>query len=193
MRAPHKARDVAQRLGRAHTSQAPVRCGGRDVHGGTAGRPAARPRRVQVRGRPVLLLWLNQDHMDLSTVPRAVAHDALTETSGGWACRTSARCCTSTTTTSATSRQHTTAPGPWTSWPAGHVYIARYTFPLAVQVVESGRLALDVLITHRIPLRDSHSGIDLLRRGEAVKVISNQFGMGDAGAEYPATHGPESR
>jgi threonine dehydrogenase-like Zn-dependent dehydrogenase len=54
-------------------------------------------------------------------------------------------------------------------------YIARDTFPLAVQILESGRLPLDCLITHRIALRDIKSGLDMLRRGEAMKVVINQF------------------
>jgi len=58
-------------------------------------------------------------------------------------------------------------------------YIARNTFPLAVQVIESGRIPLDRLITHRIALRDIHSGLDKLRRGEAMKVIINEFESSD--------------
>ena len=49
-------------------------------------------------------------------------------------------------------------------------YIARGTFPQAVRLLEAGRLDFGRLVTHRVPLRDIHHGIDLLRRGEAVKV-----------------------
>ena len=49
-------------------------------------------------------------------------------------------------------------------------YIARGTFPQAVRLLEAGRLDFGRLVTHRVPLRDIQRGIDLLRRGEAVKV-----------------------
>ncbi len=49
-------------------------------------------------------------------------------------------------------------------------YIARGTFPQAVRLLESRRFDFGRLVTHRVPLRDIHRGIDLLRRGEAVKV-----------------------
>lgn len=49
-------------------------------------------------------------------------------------------------------------------------YIARGTFPLAVRLLESGRIDFRRLVTHRVPLINIHEGIDLLRRGEAVKV-----------------------
>ena len=49
-------------------------------------------------------------------------------------------------------------------------YIARGTFPLAVRLLESGRIDFGQLITHRLPLTQIHQGIDLLRRGAAVKV-----------------------
>jgi threonine dehydrogenase-like Zn-dependent dehydrogenase len=57
-------------------------------------------------------------------------------------------------------------------------YIAHDTFPLTVQIIESGRLPLDRLITHRIALQDLQNGLEMLRRGEAMKVIINQFGAG---------------
>src|SRR5437899_21862 len=49
-------------------------------------------------------------------------------------------------------------------------YIARGTFPQAVRLLAAGRLDFGRLVTHRVPLRDIQRGIDLLRRGEAVKV-----------------------
>lgn len=49
-------------------------------------------------------------------------------------------------------------------------YIARGTFPLAVRLLESGRMDFGRLVTHRLALAHIHQGIDLLRRGEAVKV-----------------------
>ena len=44
-------------------------------------------------------------------------------------------------------------------------------FPTMINVLESGALPLDQLITHRLPLDQIHEGIGLLRSGEAVKVI----------------------
>lgn len=49
-------------------------------------------------------------------------------------------------------------------------YIARGTFPLAVRLLESGQIDFARLVTHRLPLSDIHQGIELLRKGEAVKV-----------------------
>lgn len=49
-------------------------------------------------------------------------------------------------------------------------YIARGTFPQAVRLLESGRIDFARLVTHRLPLSEIQQGIDLLRRGEAVKV-----------------------
>lgn len=49
-------------------------------------------------------------------------------------------------------------------------YIARGTFPQAVSLLESGRIDFGSLITHRLPLREIHQGIELLRRGHALKI-----------------------
>jgi 2-desacetyl-2-hydroxyethyl bacteriochlorophyllide A dehydrogenase len=49
-------------------------------------------------------------------------------------------------------------------------YIARGTFPQAVSLLESGSIDFERLITHRLPLREVHRGIDLLRRGQALKI-----------------------
>lgn len=50
-------------------------------------------------------------------------------------------------------------------------YIDRATFPQAIRLLESGRLPFDKLITHRLPLSRIHHGIELLRRGDAIKVV----------------------
>lgn len=51
-------------------------------------------------------------------------------------------------------------------------YIARWTFPQAVKILESGSLKnLENLITHRIPLKDIKNGIEIMKKGEAVKII----------------------
>jgi len=50
-------------------------------------------------------------------------------------------------------------------------FIARFTFPTAIKVIESKVLDLEKLITHRLPLEDVHKGIEAMRKGEAIKVI----------------------
>lgn len=44
-------------------------------------------------------------------------------------------------------------------------------FPRVIKVLESGALPLDRLITHRLPLDQILDGIQLLRKGEALKAI----------------------
>lgn len=50
-------------------------------------------------------------------------------------------------------------------------FIARFTFPFAIKIIESKVLDLEKLITHRLPLEDVHKGIEIMRKGEAIKVI----------------------
>jgi L-iditol 2-dehydrogenase len=50
-------------------------------------------------------------------------------------------------------------------------WLANATFPEAAKVLESCVLNISGLITHVIPLADLHAGIDVLGRGEAVKII----------------------
>jgi len=50
-------------------------------------------------------------------------------------------------------------------------FIARFTFPFAIKVIESKVLDLEKLITHRLPLQDVHKGIEAMRKGEAIKAI----------------------
>lgn len=52
-------------------------------------------------------------------------------------------------------------------------WLANATFPKAVQLIESGKLDLDKLITHRFPLEEIHKGIDLINAGKAFKVMIN--------------------
>lgn len=49
-------------------------------------------------------------------------------------------------------------------------YVARGTYPQATALLEGGRIDFQRLITHRFPLREIHQGIELLRRGEALKI-----------------------
>jgi len=50
-------------------------------------------------------------------------------------------------------------------------WLANATFPKAVDVLESGLLDVDGLITDVIPLEEIHEGIEKLAAGEAVKII----------------------
>jgi len=50
-------------------------------------------------------------------------------------------------------------------------YIALHTFPEAIKILESKRLKLDHLITHRIKLRELNKGFSEMRSGKAIKVI----------------------
>lgn len=52
-------------------------------------------------------------------------------------------------------------------------FIAKYTFPQAVRILESGVLKLDNLITHRIPLKNIKEGIEIMKKGEGIKIIVN--------------------
>ncbi len=50
-------------------------------------------------------------------------------------------------------------------------FIGRHTFERAATIMESGILPLERVISHRLPLSRIHEGIDLLRKGEGIKVI----------------------
>ena len=50
-------------------------------------------------------------------------------------------------------------------------FIARFTFPAAIKIIESKVLNLEKLITHKFSLEDIHKGIEAMRKGEAIKVI----------------------
>jgi (R,R)-butanediol dehydrogenase / meso-butanediol dehydrogenase / diacetyl reductase len=44
-------------------------------------------------------------------------------------------------------------------------------FPHAIRILESGVLSLQVLLSHRLPLRDIQQGFDAIHAGEAIKVM----------------------
>ncbi len=50
-------------------------------------------------------------------------------------------------------------------------YIAKFTFPLTVKIIESKILNLEKLITHRFSLKDIHRGIEVMRDRKAMKVV----------------------
>lgn len=50
-------------------------------------------------------------------------------------------------------------------------FIARYTFPPTIKIIESGVLPLEKLITHRLPLSRIHEGFEDMKKGEAIEVV----------------------
>jgi len=50
-------------------------------------------------------------------------------------------------------------------------YITNFTFPPAIRMVEQGILNLAPIVTHVLPLDELPRGLDLLRSGEATKVV----------------------
>jgi len=50
-------------------------------------------------------------------------------------------------------------------------WVIRYTFSSALRLLASNALGFERLITHRVPLDETAAAIDLLRSGEAVKVL----------------------
>jgi 2-desacetyl-2-hydroxyethyl bacteriochlorophyllide A dehydrogenase len=50
-------------------------------------------------------------------------------------------------------------------------WLANATFPKAVQILESGVLKLEDLVTHTLPLEDLITGIELLRKGEGIEIL----------------------
>ncbi len=50
-------------------------------------------------------------------------------------------------------------------------FISNYTFYAAVELLSEGRFDIERFITHRIKISDIHEGMDLMRRGECIKVM----------------------
>ncbi len=50
-------------------------------------------------------------------------------------------------------------------------FIGKFSFHKLPRLLQSGMLPLERIVSHRLPLSRVHEGIDLLRRGEAVKVV----------------------
>lgn len=50
-------------------------------------------------------------------------------------------------------------------------YIQNFNFPKVISILEANLLNLKELITHKITLDQIHSGIDIMKKGEAIKVI----------------------
>lgn len=50
-------------------------------------------------------------------------------------------------------------------------YVTAFTFPTAIRLVEGGSLPLAPIVTHVLPLERLADGLDLLRSGDATKVV----------------------
>lgn len=57
-------------------------------------------------------------------------------------------------------------------------YITNFTFPTAIRLLERGTPDLSAIVTHRLTLDDVQLGLDLLRSGEALKVVIDLNGRG---------------
>lgn len=44
-------------------------------------------------------------------------------------------------------------------------------FPTVIKILESGILKLESLITHKMPLKDIHEGIEIMKTGKAIKIL----------------------
>lgn len=50
-------------------------------------------------------------------------------------------------------------------------FIGRHSFQRAAAIMESGILPLERIVSHRLPLKRVHEGIELLRQGQGIKII----------------------
>ena len=50
-------------------------------------------------------------------------------------------------------------------------FIGKHSFEKAVRVMESGKLPLEKVVSHVLPLSEIHNAIDMLRRGEGLKIV----------------------
>lgn len=50
-------------------------------------------------------------------------------------------------------------------------FVGQDVFPAAIRLVEQGRLPLERLVTHRVPVEGLAAALDELRAGRAVKVV----------------------
>jgi threonine dehydrogenase-like Zn-dependent dehydrogenase len=51
------------------------------------------------------------------------------------------------------------------------VWLMKYTMPDAINILESGLLPMDKIVTHRLPLEEVHKAIELARTGQGIKVV----------------------
>ena len=50
-------------------------------------------------------------------------------------------------------------------------YVGVNTFPRAIQVLERGVIRPSILISHRLPLKEIEQGMEVMRAGQAMKVM----------------------
>lgn len=50
-------------------------------------------------------------------------------------------------------------------------FIGRFSFEKAARIMESGKLPLDRIVSHQMPLSQVHEAMNMLRAGEALKVV----------------------
>jgi threonine dehydrogenase-like Zn-dependent dehydrogenase len=50
-------------------------------------------------------------------------------------------------------------------------YISWFSFPQTVAILECGNVLVEKLVTHKLPLRELKNGIDIMRKGEGVKIL----------------------
>ena len=50
-------------------------------------------------------------------------------------------------------------------------YVGNYTFPQAIRILENKLIEAQKLITHELPLVKLLEGIELMRRGEGIKIV----------------------
>lgn len=55
------------------------------------------------------------------------------------------------------------------------VFLMKNTMQSAVRMIESGRLPLEVIVTHRLAMQEFEAGIDLARSGVGLKVVFEPF------------------
>ena len=47
----------------------------------------------------------------------------------------------------------------------------QHAMEASISILEAGLLPLDRIVTHRLPLEKVHEGLDLVRSGQAAKVV----------------------
>jgi len=52
-------------------------------------------------------------------------------------------------------------------------YISWFSFPQTVAILESGNVPVEKLVTHKLPLGKLQEGIDIMKRGEGIKILIN--------------------
>lgn len=50
-------------------------------------------------------------------------------------------------------------------------FIGRHSFEKAARIMESGKLPLEKIVSHRMPLSKVHEAIDMMRAGKALKIV----------------------